>query len=88
MPHFSAASNAAAAIAGFLVFIWRIPHHDHFNNRPNCCNENCRTRNRTKDRIGAALALLLKRGEAKGEMQTTGGRAAEIWFALNPQATK
>jgi hypothetical protein len=45
-------------------------------------------RNRTKDRIGAALALLLKRGKAKGEMQTTGGRAAEIWFALNPQATK
>jgi hypothetical protein len=45
-------------------------------------------RNQTKDRIGAALALLLKHGKARGEMRTTGGRAAEFWFALNPRGTK
>lgn len=38
-------------------------------------------RNRSADRIGAALALLLAKGRAKGEVRETAGRPVEIWFA-------
>jgi Protein of unknown function (DUF3987) len=38
-------------------------------------------RNRSGDRIGAALALLMGKGRAKGELKETGGRPVEIWFA-------
>ena len=38
-------------------------------------------RNRSVDRIGAALALLQQKGRAKAEMKETGGRPLEIWFA-------
>jgi len=40
-------------------------------------------RNRSSDRIGAALALLMSKGRARTEMTvTTGGRPAETWFAV------
>jgi hypothetical protein len=38
-------------------------------------------RNQSKDRIGAALALLLKRGRARTDSKQTGGRPVEVWFA-------
>ena len=38
-------------------------------------------RNRSSDRIGAALALLLTRGRAKTEITTTRGRPSEMWVA-------
>jgi hypothetical protein len=38
-------------------------------------------RNRSGDRIGAALALLMTKGRARAEVRTTGGRPSEIWFA-------
>jgi hypothetical protein len=39
-------------------------------------------RNRSADRIGAALSMLLGRGLAKGEMKSAGtGRPAEVWCA-------
>jgi len=38
-------------------------------------------RNQSKDRIGAALTLLMVRGKAYGENRQSGGRPAEIWFA-------
>jgi hypothetical protein len=38
-------------------------------------------RNRSGDRIGAALALLMGKGRAKVELRETGGRPVEIWFA-------
>lgn len=40
-------------------------------------------RNRSADRIGAALALLLKAGKAAGKMRETGGRPAEVWVAMD-----
>ncbi len=40
-------------------------------------------RNRSGDRIGAALALLMSKGRARTEKTiTTGGRPAETWFAV------
>jgi hypothetical protein len=41
-------------------------------------------RNRSADRIGAALALLLTHGLARMEERATGdrGRPAEVWFAV------
>jgi hypothetical protein len=39
-------------------------------------------RNHTSSRLGAALGLLLSRRRARSEMATTGGRAAETWFAV------
>jgi hypothetical protein len=39
------------------------------------------SRNRSGDRIGAALQLLMKMGRARFEITTTGGRSAETWFA-------
>jgi Bifunctional DNA primase/polymerase, N-terminal len=40
-------------------------------------------RNRSGDRIGTALALLMSKGRARAEMTvTTGGRPAETWFAV------
>jgi hypothetical protein len=39
-------------------------------------------RNRNSDQIGAALAKLWGLGLARFEEQTTGGRAAETWFAM------
>jgi hypothetical protein len=38
-------------------------------------------RNRSADRIGAALALLMQRGRARGGIRETGGRPSEVWFA-------
>jgi hypothetical protein len=38
-------------------------------------------RNRSADRIGAALALLMTRGRARAETKFTGGRPSEVWFA-------
>jgi Protein of unknown function (DUF3987) len=38
-------------------------------------------RNKSGDRIGAALQLLLTTGRARFETSTTGGRPAEVWFA-------
>jgi hypothetical protein len=38
-------------------------------------------RNRSADRIGAALALLATNGRARMETRPTGGRPAEIWLA-------
>ena len=38
-------------------------------------------RNRSADRIGAALALLLTHGLARMEERTTKGRSAEVWIA-------
>jgi hypothetical protein len=38
-------------------------------------------RNRSADRIGAALALLMQKGRARGDMRETGGRPSEVWFA-------
>jgi hypothetical protein len=37
-------------------------------------------RNRSGDRIGAALALLMSRNKAKAEVRQSGGRPAEVWF--------
>jgi hypothetical protein len=39
-------------------------------------------RNRSGDRIGAALALLASRGKARMEIRSTGGRPTEIWLAM------
>lgn len=39
-------------------------------------------RNYTHGRISAALALLLEHGLARVETKTTGGRPAEMWFAV------
>ena len=38
-------------------------------------------RNRSADRIGAALALLMNKGKATAEIQDSGGRPTEVWFA-------
>ena len=38
-------------------------------------------RNRTADRISAALALLLSKGRATAEIRELGGRPTEVWFA-------
>jgi Protein of unknown function (DUF3987) len=38
-------------------------------------------RNKSCDRIGAALQLLLTTGRARSETRTTGGRPVEAWFA-------
>jgi len=38
-------------------------------------------RHQSKDRIGAALQLLLTKGRARQETNETKGRSAEIWFA-------
>src|SRR5262249_20795907 len=38
-------------------------------------------RHQSSDRIGAALALLMTTGKARGEVRQTAGRPAEIWFA-------
>jgi Protein of unknown function (DUF3987) len=38
-------------------------------------------RNRSADRIGAALALLMGKGRARAEVKETGGRPSEIWSA-------
>jgi hypothetical protein len=40
-------------------------------------------RNRSGDRIGAALALLATKGRARMETRKTGGHPAEIWVAAN-----
>ena len=40
-------------------------------------------RHRSADRIGAALALLMKTGKAAGKMRETGGRPAEVWVATD-----
>jgi hypothetical protein len=37
-------------------------------------------RHQSSDRIGAALAELLKRGTVRAEIQSTNGRPAEVWF--------
>jgi len=37
-------------------------------------------RHETSDRIGASLALLMKRGRARTETKQTGGRPVETWF--------
>jgi hypothetical protein len=39
-------------------------------------------RNRSADRIGAALALLANRRRARVESRTSGGRPTEVWFAM------
>jgi hypothetical protein len=39
-------------------------------------------RHRSTNRIGQALALLATSGRARAETRITGGRAAEIWFAV------
>jgi len=39
-------------------------------------------RNRSGDRIGVALALLLTKGLARAERKGTGGRPSETWFAI------
>ena len=38
-------------------------------------------RHKSSDRIGAALALLMSKGRARGEMRQTGGRPSEVWIA-------
>ena len=38
-------------------------------------------RNRSANRIGAALALLMTQGLARMEPRTTAGRPAEVWIA-------
>jgi hypothetical protein len=38
-------------------------------------------RNKSSDRIGAALQLLLTMGRARFKTSTTGGRPVEVWFA-------
>jgi hypothetical protein len=38
--------------------------------------------NRSADRIGAALALLVKNGRARAESKPTAGRPVETWFAI------
>lgn len=38
-------------------------------------------RHRSTDRIGAALALLMTSGRARGETRQTSGRPVEVWFA-------
>jgi hypothetical protein len=38
-------------------------------------------RNRSADRIGAALALLMTKRRAKAEVRETAGRPSEVWFA-------
>jgi len=38
-------------------------------------------RNKSADRIGAALAMLVTRGRARMESRQTGGRPTEVWFA-------
>jgi hypothetical protein len=43
-------------------------------------------RNRSGDRIGAALQLLLVKGRARMERIQTAGRPAETWFAVERQA--
>jgi hypothetical protein len=43
-------------------------------------------RNRSGDRIGAALALLTTSRRARMEMRETGGRSAEFWFAVGGAA--
>ena len=40
-------------------------------------------RNRSGDRIGAALALLATRGRARMETRKTGGHPAEVWIAAH-----
>ena len=35
------------------------------------------------DRVGAALALLVTKGRARVEIQKSGGRPVEVWFAIN-----
>jgi hypothetical protein len=42
-------------------------------------------RNRSGDRIGAALQLLLMKGRARMERMQTAGRPAETWFAVGRQ---
>ena len=39
-------------------------------------------RNRSGDRIGAALQLLVTKGRARFETSRTTGRPAETWFAI------
>jgi hypothetical protein len=39
-------------------------------------------RNRSADRIGAALTLLANRRRARVESRTSGGRPTEVWFAV------
>ena len=39
-------------------------------------------RNKSGDRIGAALALLATKGRARSDSRVTGGRPSEIWFAV------
>ena len=39
-------------------------------------------RNRSGDRIGTALALLMSKGRARTEMTVTTGRPAQTWFAV------
>jgi hypothetical protein len=39
-------------------------------------------RNRSKDEIGRALALLLSASAARSETRPTGGRPEERWFSL------
>src|SRR5262245_10180352 len=43
-------------------------------------------RSRSRDRIGAALALLATSRRARTEMRETGGRSAEFWFAVGGAA--
>jgi Primase C terminal 2 (PriCT-2)/Protein of unknown function (DUF3987)/RepB DNA-primase from phage plasmid len=38
-------------------------------------------RHRSSDRVGVALALLVTKGRARVEHQTSGGRPVEMWFA-------
>ena len=41
-------------------------------------------RNRSADRIGAALGLLLSKGRARGEMRDNpSGRPSEVWRAID-----
>jgi hypothetical protein len=40
-------------------------------------------RHQSGDRIGAALALLVTKGQARVEYQKSGGRPVETWFATN-----
>jgi hypothetical protein len=40
-------------------------------------------RNKSGDRIGAALALLMRMGRARVQSTTTGGRPCETWFATS-----
>ena len=45
-------------------------------------------RNRSGDRIGAALALLATRGRARMETRKTGGHPAEVWVAATTFANR